>query len=160
MTQQVFIFLFALLLVALVLVFGVKQLLLVMSTADKVETLKFVDDFRKQVQTYAGFGIGSSKQLIIPLPSTVDQVCFFTPGQPLTGISDPVLRALLQSERKNNFYLLPLEQFQNPGPGFTIPYLVVRGPKNPLCILTPNDLRVQITTIEYQGGISVEVRPL
>lgn len=158
MTQQVFIFIFALILMALVLVFGIKNLLLVTTTAEKVETLSFVEDLKKEVQTYYNFDVGSTKYLTLSVPADVNQICFFNNQLPLQGISDPVFLALLAGDKKNNVFILPLEHFQNPGPGFSIPHLTVRGPRNPLCIMTPNSLKLLIETVVIPNGVAVEVK--
>src|SRR3989344_3584699 len=158
MTQQIFIFIFALIMMALVLLFGVRQLSVVTTTADKVETLVFIDDFTKEIQSYTNFDIGSSKQVRLSLPSGINQVCFFDPKQPVQGISDPVFRALLEGDKKNNLYVLPLEEFQNPGPGFIVPHLITKGSHNPFCVLTPNGFRVIIETVAVDNTIAVAVR--
>lgn len=158
MTQQVFLFIFALIMMAVVLLFGIRQLFIVTDTADKVETLTFVEDFKQELQTYANFDVGSSKYLTLSVPSDVNQICFFNSKKPIQGITDPVLKALLQSDKQNNLFVLPLERFQNPGPGFFIPALTVQGTKNPLCIMTSNSLKVFIETVFVDNKIAVEVK--
>ena len=158
MSQQVFIFIFALIMMALVLIFGVRQLFVVTDTATTVETLSFVEDFKQEVQAYTNFDVGSSKQVKLSLPSGVNQICFFNTQQPIQGISDPILRAFLEADKKNNLYVLPLEEFQNPGPGFFVPHLTVKGSNNPLCVLTPNGLLVIIETVAVDNTIAVAVR--
>ena len=158
MTQQVFIFIFALIMMALVLTFGVRQLGIVIDTADKVETLTFIEALKKEVLTYYNFDVGSNKYLILPVPSDVNQICFFNNQLPVQGITDSVFKALLQGDKKNNVFVLPLEQFQNPGPGFFIPHLTVQGQRNPLCLTTSNSLKVLIETVALQNTVAVEVK--
>ncbi len=158
MTQQVFIFIFALILMAVVLLFGIRQLVLVTSTADKIETLSFIDTLKKEVQTYANFDIGSTKYLTLSVPNDVNQVCFFNNQLPAQDIADPVFQALLTSDRRNNIFVLPLESFQSPGPGFFIPSLTVRGSRNPLCVTTPDSLKIILETIAVPQGVAVEVK--
>ena len=161
MTQQIFIFIFALIMMALVLVFGIRQLFVVTDTASTVETLAFVEDFKKEVQTYTTFDAGSTKNVRISVPSAVHQLCFFNPQLPVAGISDPVFKALLQGDKKNNLFVLPLEEFQSPGPGFFIPHFVLQGPKNPYCTLAKKGLlQVMIETVSVDTTTAVTVREL
>lgn len=158
MTQQVFIFIFALIMMAFILMFGVRQVFLVTDTSDKIQTLSFVEDFKKEVQTYANFDIGSNKLVKLSVPSAVNQICFFNSKQPVQGISDLVFKALLKSDKKNNLFVLPLEEFQNPGPGFFIDHLTVIGQQNPICVMTANSFQVYIETIVVDNKIAVQVK--
>ncbi|MDP1694236.1 MAG: hypothetical protein Q8L34_01730 [Candidatus Woesearchaeota archaeon] len=158
MTQQVFIFIFALIMMAFVLMFGVRQVILVNDTGEKIATLSFVEDFKKEVQTYANFDVGSNKLVKLSVPSGVNQICFFNSNKPVRDISDPVLNALLRGDKKNNLFVLPLEKFQNPGPGFFIDHLTVEGQQNPVCVLTANDFQVYIETIVVDNKIAVNVK--
>lgn len=158
MSQQVFIFIFALILSAAVLIFGVQQLLLLLGTGKTVETLSFVEALNKEAQTYATFDPGSTKLVTFSLPADVNQVCFFNNQLPVQGVSDPVFRALLRADTKNNVFILPLEQFQDPGPGFFIPHLTIRGSRNPLCVMTPGKLSLLLETIALPGSVAVEVK--
>jgi len=94
----------------------------------------------------------------LSVPNDVNQVCFFNNQFPARGVSDPVFQALLASDKRNNVFVLPLERFQNPGPGFFIPSLTVQGSRNPLCVTTPNSLKIILETIAVQQSVAVEVK--
>lgn len=143
---------------ALVLIFGVRQLFLVTETAEKVETLSFIEDLKKEVQTYANFDVGSNKYLTLSVPAAVNQVCFFNSNLPISSITDPVFKALLKGDKRNNVFVLPLEEFQDPGPGFFVSHLIVQGSRNPLCVLTPNSLQIKIETVLVNNAVAVEVK--
>lgn len=158
----IFIFLFALILMALIFAFGIKSFLDVKKTADTVELVTFIDQLDKKVQQYYSFGIGSSTEQTFSLPSQITLVCFADPEKPLTTTADSRLTFFLQNNKKDNVYVLPLDVFpEPPAPDFTIKHLIVDPFTNPLCISAQGKkLSLVLETVARDNNVFVQVKKL
>jgi len=74
---QPFVYIFAIIVAALILVFGTKSILDLRERQELVELATFVTDLKEEVAAYYRFDIGSSKELDLNLPRKVKQVCFY-----------------------------------------------------------------------------------
>jgi type II secretory pathway pseudopilin PulG len=158
-SNLVFIFLFALILMALILAFGIKSFMKVKATADLVELLTFEENLNEAVQQYYSFDAGSSAEKTFAVPSKITSVCFFDPRQPVTsGGLDPTLAFFLRENKKDTFYTLPLDAFPNPAPDFLIEHVTVDVSTNPLCISTQRKLTLFLETIVRTNNIFVQVK--
>ncbi|MEK6903818.1 MAG: hypothetical protein AABW64_04190 [Nanoarchaeota archaeon] len=157
-SNLVFIFLFALILMALILAFGIKSFMGVKEAADLVELLTFEKNVNTAVQQYYSFDAGSSAEKTFAVPSKITSVCFFDPIQPLTtrGL-DSQLDFFLRENKKDTFYTLPLDAFPNPAPDFLIQHITVDPSANPLCIPTKGKLSVVLETVARNNNIFVQV---
>ena len=158
-STQVFIFIFALIMIVLVLWFGIKSLGTVKSTSDKVELLTFVSHFENAIEEYYNLDVGSSARKTFPLPKAIQQICFVLPGQPLTKPADSDFRFFITNNQKDNMYIFPLDAFTSPAPDFTLANLHIDPTTNPLCIQTQSKLSVLLETALYNKNIVVTVKP-
>lgn len=158
-SNLVFIFLFALILMALILAFGIKSFMTVKGTADLVELTTFVNDVDAVVQQYYSFDAGSSVEKTFAVPSKITRVCFFDPTQPVTNKNiDPQLAFFLQTNKKDTLYTLPLDAFANPAPDFLIEHATVDASSNPLCFSTRGKLTAVFETVARDTNIFVEAK--
>ena len=129
--SQPFIMIFALIIMALVLVFGIRSFTQVSDTADSVDAAKFILQLKNEITKYYNFDIGSSKILKISLPTKLKEICFYNPAQAITADLDPYVKGVIEKGR-NNLYLLPLETY--PTSSYPIEHLRNIDKKNPSCI--------------------------
>ena len=116
---QPFIYIFAIIVAALVLVFGTKAILDLKEKQELAELTTFVTKLKEDVAAYYRFDIGSSKELNLNLPRKVKKVCF----------------------TENKLEIFPKVFFLNE---FKIPYL--KPVETPLCIDTNGKLKAIIET--------------
>lgn len=157
MVSQVFVFIFVLLIIILVLFYGIKSIALVKKDSDKVLLLTFVSDFREVVGEYYLFDVGSNKIVELSLPTQIERVCFANAGERVTTYVPGSLRLLVEGNKKNNLYVLPLDAFSSPAPDFDVSNLMVDPAENPLCFDVKGRLRVKIETVLVNNQIFVEV---
>lgn len=159
--SQPFIYIFAIILVALILLFGVRLITNLTKQSEEVELVVFVSDLKTQVNNFYHFDPGSSKELNILLPKKIKQLCFYSNKYPVTvELSHPDLKDLdliLQYPQSDNLYVIPLTAYSETT--FTIPNLQPPASENPLCF-TPKSGRLNalIETKAYQNNIYVEIR--
>ncbi len=159
LSTQIFIFIFALIMIALVLGFGIKSLGTVKNTADKVELLTFITNLDEGIQEYYAFDVGSNKRVQLLLPNQVKEVCFVNPKEPLTTThKNQDFLFFLKNNKKDNLYILPLDAFTNPAPDFTIDNMIVPADQNPLCVKTQGKLDILIETVLYNDQIFVQIQ--
>lgn len=153
---QPFIMIFALLLGALIIVFGVRSFMDIKSGAEDVELSKFVTGLQGNADTYYNFDAGSSKKLSLIVPAKARQVCFFDSERQINSPIDDFLKAAM-TDTKDNLFLLPLDSYFKTQ--FRIEHLKNGHNENPFCI-TKREGRINII-IETTAGlrdVSVEVK--
>lgn len=138
-----FIFIFAIIVGAIFLVWGVKTVMDLRSHGSYVQLAKFHEDFEAKVKTYYNLEKDSSTPYKISgLPSDIKYVCFTTIGSSdfsnstLDGAKksidsiDKGLRFELENNRGDNVFYLPLDAYGTTT--FKVPHL--RSATNPLCV--------------------------
>ena len=76
-TQQVFIFIFAAVVIALLFLFGSNLVVKVVNFGKDVETEKFIQDLKQQIELVNSYNIGSSVSFKdIQIPKQVKEICF------------------------------------------------------------------------------------
>nr|MBI4156643.1 hypothetical protein [Candidatus Woesearchaeota archaeon] len=107
-----FVYILALIVGALILIFGVKWIFQLQETASSVQLNKFVDDLRVETEKYYSLDPGSKKQIKLNLPNKVKQLCF--KGTELDqNTLLPQEKNLIQLESRNNVFFIPLDSYKN-----------------------------------------------
>ncbi len=156
--SQPFVYIFALVVGALILVFFFFFVLDLKKTADFTELSTFVNKLQDVIDGYGNFDVGSSKKISLSLPGKVEKVCFVNPDLALnTAGLDDFFASVLQSNKKNNLFILPLDAFPSPAPDFFIEGLIVLS-ENPLCVETDGVLKISVETMLHNNKIFVDVK--
>lgn len=150
--SQPIIFIFAIIIAALILVWGSYNIYKFTKTANTIEIGTALTDMKDVVSTYYYLDEGSSTIINIKLPKQVKYICFTDPDEPLLSTNleqiEPNLSQLLQAKGKNIFVI----PSTNKPPTYYIDNL--KPIENPLCIQTLNSLKA---TIENKGTY-IEIR--
>ncbi len=155
MISQTFVFIFALILMALILGFGIKSLTDLRTVSDDVELATFVNRIEDKVEIFSNFDVGSSEDMTLFLPSKIERVCFYNPGETITvsGI-DSFFLAVLQNSNQDNVFFTPFTNLAKPD--YYIASLRAGG-DNPLCFASLGKVTFTLTTILLNENIYVEV---
>ena len=147
-----FIYMFALIVAALTLIWGIRAINDIRDKSELVELTTFITDLKDNVKTYYYSDAGSSKTITLILPPKVEKVCFTNPGSiPNTYISSE-LNFELEDNTQYNTYILPLDSFSVTR--FKINYLNITETENPLCMDTNGKFTATIETQEGYVEIS------
>jgi hypothetical protein len=105
---------FALVVSAFVLFFGIKFVLDLQSEASYVDLLTTIDDIENNIETYQQYDTGSSKVLPLDIPKQVEAICFYDFGESFNcienglGCQEEVSEFIqLVGEGSSNVYLYP-----------------------------------------------------
>ena len=152
-----FIYVFGIIVAALILAFGFSSILKLTKTVDEASLSKSVEGLREKVDFYYTLEPGSKKQFkldsSIKLPSKIEQACFVKPKSPLTSqLPDSSLAPLIQNSNYN-LYFLPLTSFKNTR--FLVKNLEPKT--NPLCIKTTGFLSFTLETKATPEKVYVEL---
>lgn len=140
----IFIFIFAIVVAGLLLVWGVSAIFKITDISEKAEYKITINDLKQEVQKMYSYEPGSTKILQLKTPERIKQLCFAN-KELITTTTNEELIFLIQNSNFNTF-ILPLDAFEQTG--FNIPNL--RSRKNPDCITTNNQLKAKLTTMnEY-----------
>ena len=152
--SQPIIFIFAIIVAALILTWGSYQIVKIIRTGSTIELGTALTDLKDTVNTYYNLDEGSSKELNIRLPKQVKYICFVNSNEPLItqGLEeiDPDLPQILQAKGKNIF-IIPATLKPST---YNIDKLTPI--ENPLCIKTLNSLKAIIEN----KGTYVEIRSM
>lgn len=150
--SQPIIFIFAIIIAALILTWGSYNIYKFTKTARTIELGTTLTDLKDITNTYYNLDEGSSTEINLKLPKQVKYICFTDPNKPLVtyGLEqiDPDLPQLLQAKGKNIF-IIPTTI--KPSTYYIDKLIPI---ENPLCIKTLNSLKA---TIENKGTY-VEIR--
>ena len=159
--SQPFIYIFAIVLAALILLFGVMLINKINNQSEEVQLIAFISDLKTQVNNFYHFDPGSSKELNILLPKKIKQLCFYSNKYSITTeLNHPDLKDLnliLQYPQSDNLYVIPLTEYSETR--FTIPNLQPPASENPLCFIPKSGrLNAIIETKAYQNNLYVEIK--
>ena len=158
-TVQPFIFILTLIVMAFVLAFGLKSFLDIKKTADLTELSNFIIKLEDEVEVFYNFDVGSKKDLNLNLPLNVERICFFNTGERINvNMNDDFFRAVLESSRRDNVFVLPLDAFSKVD--FYVDGLRVDNIENPLCFNVKGKLMAEIETILYNNNVYVQINRL
>jgi hypothetical protein len=155
-SMQVFIFIFALILMALVLGYGLKTLVTIRNVSEDVGIGDFFLRLQDKTNMMYNFDVGSSQDVTLFLPAEVERVCFFNGDKEITLVPlDGTLQNYLETNLGQNVFVMPFVFSKNI---FSIDHLRAGGNDNPLCFLTDGRLDVDLKTIlGDDGNVYVEV---
>ncbi|MDP6642023.1 MAG: hypothetical protein QGF74_01420 [Candidatus Nanoarchaeia archaeon] len=104
-----FIYVFALIIGSLILIWGMNYVYKLKDTAEIVEVNTFLSDLRKDVDSFFYLDEGSSKVISIRMPSKIDYICFKDKEIPLNNDDildgNPGFRFILENTNKSVFFL-------------------------------------------------------
>ncbi len=155
-----FIYIFGIIVAALIIVFGFSNIQKLTKTVDEAALAKSVESLRENVDFYYTLEPGSKKQFkfdnSLRVSNKIEYACFAKPRSPINApISDPSLAPLIQNSNYN-LYFLPLNSFR------TTRFLVknLEPIRNPLCIKTKGSLSFTLETKATQDRVYVEITPI
>lgn len=138
-----FVYILALIVGALILVFGVKWIFQLQETASSVQLNKFVDDLRIESEKYYSLDPGSKKEIKLNLPSRVKQLCFRSTESNENALL-PQEKNLIQLESRNNVFFIPLDSYKTTK--FYINEIIspnIANKDNILCIKNPGQFYLE-----------------
>jgi len=124
--EQTFIFIFALIVAAMIMVWGAKTILDLRNKAEQVQVGDAIEDIKEMAITYYNLEEGSSTPISIMLPTGVKCICFkniFNPSSALNGVlvdgtnlneecSENRLGAMLNSDDlQYNIFVTPFNSY-------------------------------------------------
>ncbi len=160
---QPFVYVFALILGALILVWGIKMIVDFVGTANKAELGRLIKSIESDVSEFYHYDEGAEKPRTLSLPKGINYLCIASPGERInckkktkSGISncnlgqiDETLEPwLTRAGSKNNVFTVPLENAGLNNGRFSVPEASPEQLKpsqgNPLCIA--NGAQLVLTT--------------
>lgn len=156
--SQPFVYIFALIVGALVLAYGVYVLYDLVSQTNEVQVLEAIEDLDDIVQTYNILDEGSTKKWRLSFPGEVDSICFYdnskTIACKLDGMNcdpDDLSDGFSLYLSDNNVYLLPLTLSYN-RLSYDIDNLKPEN-GNPLCV--SNGKEIWLESKQDYVGVSI-----
>ena len=116
---QPFVFIFALIVGALILIFGARYIIQLKDTGEQVQVVKFIERLREDVNQYYFLDVGSSKIIRINLPNKVKGICFKKVLESTSDILGPLERfssdfsRIITNDPNINVVILPLNIYPN-----------------------------------------------
>ena len=154
--MQIFTFIFALILIALLMAYGMKTLTGFNDTTEQVELADFFLKLQDYTTMLYSFDIGSSQDITLSLPSTVQQVCFYDSSRSITEHIDQTLSDHLAATPDHNIFLIP--STLTPSSFSANNLRVLHGP-NPLCMPAKQKIAIRLqTSLDESNQIVVDVR--
>ncbi|MEW6063467.1 MAG: hypothetical protein AB1571_03825 [Nanoarchaeota archaeon] len=149
--EQPFIYIFALIVIAFIFIFGFMAVSKVMKLGSSVEAVEFTTKLKENVEHFYNLDTGSMGEVTLNAPANVKYLCFINLGV-LNEFpeQDTILRNLAKNTDKNIF-LIPKEG--NKIEQYRIEH--VKAAENPLCIFSKSNKVV--FKLENKGDY-VEVR--
>lgn len=152
---QPFTYIFALIIAAMIIIFGVRAINDLDKERKNVELSTFITSLRDNVNTYYNFDEGSTKKLSLNLPDNIKQVCFFNKDKTIAANIEENFKKLLELDTANNVFLLPFGE--NIKSEFFINHLKNDG-DNPLCFNVNQKLNVAIETKISNNEVYIEIK--
>ena len=159
---QPFIYIFAIVVAALIIIFGVKAVRDTLSIGEKVEINVLIENLDKEVSSCLNLDYGSSCSLDkLRFNSNIKEVCFVNIDQDIDydGISDntikEIIRISVSSNENDNLFFIPVKGKELEKVKGYVPNL--RSNENPLCARVVNS-RVSLV-LENKGNF-VEIKKI
>ena len=140
---QPLVMIFALVVGALILTWGVYQVYKLVKISCDVEVADYVTGLKKDVQRYCYFEVGSSNRFIVNLPCDFNYVCFASHEIPFFGSTDkpsnynPTFVAL---RNNSNVFVYSSKSVL----AYYVPCLRAPASQNPLCVR--NNMPIVLTS--------------
>jgi len=153
--SQIFIYVFAVIVVSLILIFGIKAIYSFQNDTEKVALVNFQSEL-KSIAADAAAQYGSIQKADILLPTEFKQVCFVDGSTNADTISNPLIKNSVESDTSDNIYMIKeindVEEFRTQT-NITISH---ESADNPLCI---NNTKGRIVFTIKGMGRYAEVSP-
>lgn len=132
MMGQPLVMIFALVVGALILIWGIYQVYQLTTLAKEVEVRDYIEKLRKDTQRYYYYETGSTNKFSIRLPQEYTYICFVDQKAPfLGGIKRPNgFNEGFVKARSENIFVYSKEDIQ----AYSITSLKPQANKNPLCV--------------------------
>lgn len=130
-----FIYIFALIVAALILVFGLKFVFDLQASGEQIELGRFKLDVEREVSFIYNLDTGSSSEVTLKTPTKIKTICF-TNSEKDVRTTDKQLRDLLFLNPENNFFIISEDPSQDKS--FNIEHL--KSDTNPFCIQPKGEL--------------------
>lgn len=132
-----FIYIFALVVGALILVFGLKYAFSLQASGEQIELGRFRLDVEREVSFIYNLDTGSSSEVKLKTPTRIRSVCFTNPEKEVRT-TDQQFRDLLFLKPKDNFFIISEDPSQDKS--FYVENL--KSDTNPFCIQPKGELKV------------------
>ncbi|MBS3145314.1 hypothetical protein J4414_00740 [Candidatus Woesearchaeota archaeon] len=131
------IYIFALIVAALILVFGLNYVFNLQKTGEQIELGRFKQDIEREVAFMYNLDTGSSSEVKLRTPSKINTICFTNPEQKVTS-SNKQLNDLLFLNPTHNFFILADDPSQDKS--FNVEHL--KSDINPFCTEIKGEFKV------------------
>lgn len=159
---QPLVYAFALIVGALILVWGISTILKLKDTAGATELAKFASKVESETQQYLNFDEGSTTTIKIILPDKIKYLCFYESQKPqkcmldgkpciITQI-DESFAAIANTKTQDNMFFLPYGAYNLP-PKEVKKLQVAADAGNPVCFR--NDQRKELTLTSMGTYVAV-----
>lgn len=148
---QPLLYIFILVVAALILVFGIRTVFNIQARAEIAELATSIQDLKKTVNSYYSFDYGSAREINLRFPNKIEYICF-TNHNPQSTPQEVRKYGELNKIFKlseHNVFIFPASAFKNNA--FTIEHLIAK--EDPLCIQQKGSIKAIITNI----GDAVEI---
>jgi hypothetical protein len=126
---QPFVMLFAVIIGALVLVWGVYEINKLVNFSGDIQLTDTINNFQRVVDQYYYFNEGSSREYKINLPSKFKKICFYSHDKEWNYPGSDLNEGFIRARKNDNVFIFPIEE----GSVFNITNLKPEGEENPLC---------------------------
>lgn len=143
-TQQIFTYIFALVVAGLIIGFGYYAITNVLDLFHKVDTIKFNKDFEKQINIYYDFAPGTNGNIKLRTPDGIKAICFVDQGS-LNEINYPDVKETAKILQNKNVFFSTVNEKDFAEPTYVSKF---RPVPDPLCINTLSGvLDIDLTTV-------------
>lgn len=151
--SQPILFIFALVVGAMILFYGVRTVFQVKETAELAEISSFVSNLEKDIEQYYYLDTGSSKIIKLNLPGDIQNVCFRNPNiNTVPNDVDSKLNTLMQINPNDNLFIYPVKEGKS---SFKVKYLIAY-PGNNVALCFKNKEDIKITSLGDSVGVSTK----
>jgi len=147
MMSQPFVMLFAIIVGALIFVWGTYYIYKIVNLSEDVQLTDTMNKFQRIVDQYYHFNEGSSRDYNIILPSKFDKICFYSSDLGWSPSDSGLNRGFMESRRNDTIFVLPLKG----DCVFSVRNIRPEG-KNPLCFKSGEEF--VITSRDDHVGVS------
>ena len=154
-TEQIFVWIFVVVIAAAILIFGVKLIKQGDNLKDDVLIVKFFNDFQKKTEQFYFLDKGSSGETEFLLPPSAEYVCFVN-NQGIVSYPDHVIekdRPIIGNFSTNfNVFVGPLDLFNENKFNMTTKLKF----NNPRCFNVNGRLKISLENLGVKDGIEIE----
>ena len=151
--SQPILFIFAAVVGAMILFYGIRTVFQVKQTAELAEVSSFISNLEKDLEQYYYLDTGSSKVVKLNLPGNIQDICFRNVNvNTVPNDVDTKLNTLMQINPNDNLFVYPIKEGKS---SFKVKYLVAY-PKTNVALCFKNKEDIKITSLGDHVGISTK----